>query len=59
MLMHEIEFSQIKIFGHLVLTFLFLSFKLFIFGKTVDFLWEVYFVYHFPSGRDLIWFKAE
>ena len=35
MLMHEIEFSQIKIFDHLVLTFLFLSFKLFIFGKTL------------------------
>lgn len=30
MLMHEIEFSQIKNFGRLVLTFLFL----FIFGKT-------------------------
>lgn len=35
MRMHEMEFSQLKNFGHLVLTFLFLSFKLFIFGKTV------------------------
>lgn len=40
MLMHEIEFSQIKNFGHLVLTFLFL-FK-FLFLEKLDFLWKAF-----------------